>query len=352
MGFTIVCDCQSQASSAPDAKAETPLSYGVPESPAFTFLGMSPTKITRPTTPRDFAAALVQGTDSAGRAQTGVAISATMWSIVPNADIPLSKYRSPVPYALANTQLSIGTARPAGDTASTTSAVGLRSVLYDASDPMRNNGFVSGFAGLLSTCLGKLKLPPFLPGATPSTNALPDDVRQCMDDGAKQLRKEWFDKNWNAPALSVGGAVGWQLLRSQWDTIQSMGAGVWMSGAMPVGSSGQVLGQLQYDHRSRHDSTVATNVVTYGARGIVGDGARNYFVEVVGTGWRRLAEQSSRSNVQWSGGVEFQIVPSTWLSTGFGTRYQALGKPNKAVVIANLRWGVSSDARFASLYKK
>jgi hypothetical protein len=79
---------------------------------------------------------------------------------------------------------------------------------------------------------------------------------------------------------------------------------------------------------------------------IRGAASRNLFVEVVGTKRLNTVPGVSRSNVQWSSGVEFQIAPDYWLSTGFGKRYAEQGEPDRVVVIANLRWGITSKSRF------
>jgi hypothetical protein len=70
---------------------------------------------------------------------------------------------------------------------------------------------------------------------------------------------------------------------------------------------------------------------------------------VAGTQRLNGAREVSRSNVQWSGGVEFQIVQDYWLSTGFGRRYAGRGEPDHVVLIANMRWGIASRSRLRML---
>ena len=57
------------------------LNFAVPESPAFTVLGLNPEEVNRPATPRDFAAQIINGLDRDGNFQSGVAIELNPWAI-------------------------------------------------------------------------------------------------------------------------------------------------------------------------------------------------------------------------------------------------------------------------------
>jgi hypothetical protein len=54
-----------------------------PQSPAFTFLGTTPTKVTRPGSIRDLGAALTNGIDADGKAVQGVAVESSPWALIP-----------------------------------------------------------------------------------------------------------------------------------------------------------------------------------------------------------------------------------------------------------------------------
>ena len=88
-------------------------------------------------------------------------------------------------------------------------------------------------------------------------------------------------------------------------------------------------------------------MLAYGLRAVSGGGTRNVFLEVVGTGRIKSAGNTSRSNAQWSGGVEFQVAQGPWISTGFVTRYDRVWRPSQMVVIATLRWGGGTESRLS-----
>ena len=68
--------------------------FTVPESPAFTFLGISPTKVSRASNARDLGAALLNSVDSTGHLLTGVALGATVWTLLPDINIGPETYRT------------------------------------------------------------------------------------------------------------------------------------------------------------------------------------------------------------------------------------------------------------------
>lgn len=354
-----------------------PLTFAVPESPAFTFLGVSPAKVTRASSARDLGAALINSVDSTGKVLNGVAISASLWTLL-SQTVSLERYqRDPVAYAFANSTISIGTVRAAGDDSTDTDvALGFRTTLLDRSDPMRNRKWTSDVAKSFLRCMrepprtpvdsaAKNETTPANPGApTPPktpvgdvpeagqlrTEIPRDDPRLvCAEKQSTDFRKAWFDENWNRPALSWGVGLGWRVPGSEFGRMNPLGVSTWLAGALPIGTSAQLLTQVQLDHRNARDTVDATTLFTYGARAVRGNPNHNFFFEVAGTDRFKTTPEVSRSSVQWSGGVEFKIAEGYWLSTGFGKRYAAQGAPDRIVIIANARWGISNDSRLKLL---
>ncbi|MGQ0649868.1 MAG: hypothetical protein ACT4P7_20140 [Gemmatimonadaceae bacterium] len=375
-------DSAAKAASAADAQgidakkvdaAAIPLSFTVPESPAFTFLGVSPAKVTRPSSARDLGAALINSVDSSGKVLTGMAIGASLWTLL-SRTMSLQTYQTnPAAYAFANTAVSVGTARASGnDSTDTNVAIGFRATLFDHSDPMRNKELTGALANAFLGCMRSPPTatpldttPPVVPIPTPGVPPQPrtpvaavpdsgqvrldlarDDPRLvCAEKQSTNFRKRWFEENWNKAALSWGVGLGWRVPGSEFGHMQPLGVSTWLAGALPIGASAQLLTQLQLDHRNPRDTIDATTVLTYAARAVRGSDNHNFFFEVAGTDRVKTTPGVSRSNVQWSGGVELKIAEGYWLSTGFGKRYTEQGEPDRMVIIANMRWGISNDSR-------
>jgi hypothetical protein len=92
------------------------LDLSVPDSPAFTVLGLTTQTITHPATPRALATSLLNGVDQNGNFQTGVAIDTTPYLLFYGNDVTLEKYQqSQVIRFLSRTQFSFATTKGASE---------------------------------------------------------------------------------------------------------------------------------------------------------------------------------------------------------------------------------------------
>jgi hypothetical protein len=329
--------------SAPTAgSAQQPVEFlkAVPDAPAFTFLGVTPAKVDRPGSLRDLGVALTSGVGQDGKAQEGFALDASLWNLIPGYDIPLAEYKgNRVKYAMANLQGSIATVRASGDSSDLMAAIGLRTVLYDGSDPLVDTAVTNGLARGLRDC------PPSQPGQGPSL--------ACVDSVTESVISE-ASKNWNAPLLAVAAAFGTRFENAEIDRSTSAGKDAWVVGAYGLGSSIQLLGQATYKDRPAVDTVPAYTAVNAAVRIIGGSPTFNAFAEW-GREWRSADEDAGRPFVideevgGWSAGLEFRLATNTWISTGVGTRFDAIASPDRTVVIANIKWGIASEARLANL---
>lgn len=129
--------------------------YAMPELPALTFIDAGAAKIVRPVLPRALATELVNGIDSAGRVKQGLAIAIAPWALL-GQRITLQQYQKDYgKYLAANTQVSLGTVRVAGNAAATDLGLGLRLTLLDGSDPMRAPEFTDSVRKMLLRSLPK-----------------------------------------------------------------------------------------------------------------------------------------------------------------------------------------------------
>lgn len=317
-----------QPSSAPEFLT------AVPESPAFIFLNASPTKVTRPGATRDFGASLINGVNDEGKVQQGFALEATPIDVVPGFNLTLPEYRKWLNFVAANAQLSVGTVRAAADSASTDLAVGLRLTLLDRGDPLLDHTFTTELGAKLRKC-------------TAIDPDKPDEkaIAACADSVTSEAYGTWTREHWNAQRVAVGVAGGTRLEQSSLSEMDGLGAQIWAVAANPIGTRAQIIGQLTGGRRTFGTDTVASTRITYGARLVGGSATFNGFAELVG----EHSSLTSRTTALWSGGVEFRISDDLWIATGLGTRYHELEKDARSVVIANLRWGMTSKSRFASL---
>ena len=189
------------------------IDLSVPESPAFIAIGLSPDTIVRPTTPREFATALLNGFDRNGNLQTGIAIDTVPYLVWAGSKVSLAQYKSSaVTQILSRTQVSFATTKGGGaDDKSVKLAFGGHSTLYDSEDPRLNNDE-------LLRCYSDI--PLFRPGG----GALPLDAaaearlgsdrekfeREILRPAADACREQFRrHARWNGTSWIVAAASSW-----------------------------------------------------------------------------------------------------------------------------------------------
>jgi hypothetical protein len=326
------------ASAAAWSKEQEEL-FAVPESPAFTFLNASPGEITRPSTWREFSAALLSGVNSLGDPQQGFALEVAPFQVVPGFQVTLRDYqRDFFKRAAYRAQLSLGTVQASGDSGATDIALGLRIPLLDDGDLVQNAAYMRELGDSLLACA------PSGPGGDPA------EQRACLAE-KKRLVDSTYQKtldlrgNWRTRRVVVALALGTRLVNSSISDRHALGWSVWGLGSNPLGHWGMVVGSLKYARRHDLPGSPSFSALRYGGRALVGSTGVNGFLEVIGE--ERFDEDPGvqEGKTSWSAGLEVRLVPGLWLSTGFGQRYAEAQEPDRVVVLANLRWGISAEPR-------
>jgi hypothetical protein len=325
------------AGSAADA-----IGAAVPESPAFVYLGTSPASISRPTTLKNLGAGILQGVGADGRVRQGLAFELTPAFYL--ARVRLQEYQSRWDkYAISNLQLSLGTVRSTGDTASTDVALGVRMPLIDAGDPLRDRGFTDSVTARI---VSARCFPESDSLGGPPENFDPRANELCMGQAIESLAADWAASHWNASALMLAAATGVQLEQSRLGDRRWSGLDIWLTGSLPLGDWGSLIAQTAYaDSRRSAEDSLQFKSLRFGGRLLAGGARTNGFLEAE---WESRWDRGSavkKDDGQWSAGVEFRVSPTLWLSTGFGEPYQVQDQPDRTAVFANLRWGISSKAR-------
>ncbi|MGH7676340.1 MAG: hypothetical protein ACREMV_13800 [Gemmatimonadales bacterium] len=309
----------------------------VPEAPAFVLLGVAPSEVSRPGNVRELGVALLNGVDKSGRLRAGLAVTAAPYLILGARNLTLAAYRSSaLKRLLARAQLSIATARPSGDTASTDFALGLRLVPLDAGDPRLDRALVDSIAQLLLRTLPPVPERLDTTGAAAQTVTFVPGLAERLD----QLRDEAARRNWNKSRLELGLGAAWSALSSAVDSIEYQGLGAWLTGAVGIRHWGQVVlhGALR-----RHSVPVEVNAYRYGGRLVVGATNLNWFGEIAGT-TEKPTGGSSDSRGRWTSGLEFKAIKNLWVEVGIGSEFAA-GPGGRILSSVNVRWGTDRQPR-------
>ena len=112
---------------------ETIVDFSVPDSPAFTILGLTPQNVVSPASPRELATTLLNGVDKNGNFQTGIAIDTSLLNLS-SKKVTIKKYRKNKMWY--RTQLSFATSKGSEDQDEALRlAFGIRFTPLDLGDP-------------------------------------------------------------------------------------------------------------------------------------------------------------------------------------------------------------------------
>lgn len=321
-----------KAQAAKERAALTNLS--VPEIPAFSFLGATPTNIARPNGARAVGAALLQGVDVNGKVKQGFALEILPFLHLGNTS--LQQYQNSAWARIkSNLQLSIGTTRASGDSASTDVGLGLRATLLDKGDALADKEFVQRVDALTDECAP----------ASPDASNVKEASAACMARKVSKAAEDWNKEQWNARAWTVAIAAGAQLEQSVIADRRSLGWRAWTTYAEGLAGWGLILLHAAYDDNRTAGPDSSYKAVSGGVRLLVGGTRLNGFFEVLQQKRWDTGLPIEKSPATWSGGAEFPAAKDMWISVGVGKAYEKIKAPDKVYVFANLKWGVSGKSR-------
>jgi hypothetical protein len=331
----LAADGAAPAAAASPAAPSGSVGFDVPESPAFTFLGSTPAKVSQPGTVRDIAIQLANAFDENGHVRQGFAVDVRVGRFRP---IPLDRYKKFWDRLLYKTQISLGTVQASGDAGDTDIAGGIRFTLVDASDPMLDDAYVAQLAGVLNACKPK----------EPGSSA--DKDLACMAEQSKVVRDKWLADHWNAFRVSVALASGWRAVNSDPSDAKGTGWSAWAAGSVPLGRKGELIGQIRYTHHTADaaPTDARANDLEFGIRGFVGSGTVNGFLEVTGNRRRGTGAMMAVPKDSWSGGIECRVAEKAWISAGFGSSFGAGTQAKRIAVLAGLKVGFSDESKIVN----
>lgn len=305
----------------------------VPKSPGFTVLGLTPETVTRPSSPQQFATALLSGVDKNGNFQSGVAIDAQPYLLWSGESITWGRYRDHWPIRfLSRAQFSLATAKGATDEdKSARIGMGGRFTVFDFGDPFRND--------VVGKCLvnahDAARDPGPVPG--PDTPQTEIDARKAgllkrlepLEDACREIQAERERlREWNNSSLVVGLAGSWIAESGNTGDLDGNGSGYWISAAYGFENVPGLedASQLIFHYRHRNNEQVPDPST---------DGSfLTQDSDVVG--------KQKDTSTQFSLGLERRISGNTWLSVSFGGKNGRADGANQGFVLSSLNWSFAS----------
>lgn len=327
--------------------AQAAVDMSVPESPAFTVLGITPQTVIRPTSPRAFATSLLNGVDQNGNFQSGLAMDFVPYLLVAGDDLTLRKYQnSRIVQLLSRTQFSFATTKGATeDDKSLRLALGLHLTLWDRGDPRLDQ--------TLMKCLSRLVLPHITDLGDTEGNARKRREAQEVNDALSiECREKAQKDNWNATSWIIGAAPSWISKDGQTKNMQWNGGGFWTSfaygfeGVPGLEKKSQLILHARYRNREQVPDPDVTGAflsqdsMFFGARFRTGSPTFNGSFEY--TFLRsRFAGLKFDNASRLSLGFERRIAGDTWFNLSLGGETGRQDGHNNGFVLTSFKWAFS-----------
>jgi hypothetical protein len=331
----------------------------VPDSPAFTILGLSPETVVRPGSPRELATTVLNGVDRRGNLQSGLAIDFAPLFLFAGRGVTHQAYTNQTATRLlARTQVSVATAKGASDAdTSQRLAFGARVTLWDPNDPRGNEELIA--------CFARVERP------VPTTVIAPDKVAEweAQVTAARKpkialCQQAFKARHWNGSSFAVGVAPSWQSQSGESKDFRYAGAALWASLAVAIDRDVEVetapdvvvqtrrpLGQfiVQGRYRNREQVPAKTGApfeqdsAAVGGRLLLGSGDFAFVTEGE-VARQRPDGQDAKTSGKVSVGGQLKLATGVWLSAAVGaTAGGPTAERRSMFVLSSLKWALSRE---------
>jgi len=355
------------------------LDFSVPDSPAFTVLGVNPTTVTHPTTPEELASSLINGVDQNGNFQTGIALDFAPYMIAYGNKVGINAYNENCSFnattgvnkcgisvlrLLARTQVSIGTTKGASSNdKSAKVALGFNFTLFDFGDPRLDKGFFAklddaqlqamNFATSKRVAAGKSPLPG--PGDTTGQQDFLNDQNTELQKLIPPLIDGEKKKNWNRSSWTIAAAPSWETATGATRALTWNGAGVWTNAGygfeqVPgLRDSSELIGFIEYRNREAVPATSTSLATTQdsvhaGGRWIFGSNNFNASAEALYVDTRPEVGIPERY-VQITVAGEKKMANKLWFHIGVGAQSGRTSGQNQLFILTSFNIGSSQEAQ-------
>ncbi len=362
----VLCSFLSAAAPAQNQQtanaANLNVNYTIPDSPAFTLLGVNPDKIERPATPRDLATSLLNGLDENGHFQSGLALDIDPFMLLRGKATSITAYDHLYIRWLANSQLSVGTTKgTTSDDTSTKLGLGLHTLLWNRKDPRLDKTLTAAFTKAGTDVL--LRIPetcgPIPAGDKDAVEKCETKMLKVIEDAIAPRKKELEDKYWNSSYLAAAAAIALVSQSGSLDSMKWNGAGAWTTLAYGFEDASdknffRKHAELSFHAEWRNNESVTdptNNGQTFlrnselgGLRLLLGSSSNNGSFETV---YRHSHPKDpvrvDENYARLTAGVEHKVSDQLWLNFSVATDAGRGAGKDKLVVSSNFKWGTSNN---------
>jgi hypothetical protein len=329
------------------------LDRSIPESPAFTALGISPETVTRPASVREFGTALLNGVDKSGKLQSGLAIDFAPYQILAGSQTTWPEYKhNLLTRILYNTQLSLGTTKATTDDKALRLAGGLNITLWDNGDPRLNdkiadlyrNDFVTHPPPSINPFQTDAEVHAAMDAYMESSAA---DEKQLQAQLAQIRKQTWAKSSWTVAAAPTWITPDGNAQNLKWD-----GVTVWSAFAYGFEGNGALENKAQLIVNARYRNYEMTpeplapktffrqDTLTIGGR--LRFGSPDFNASIEGAFIQTWSDaHGSNSAYRLGANLERKIAENLWLTLALGQDFGTETTSKQLFVVSGLRLGTA-----------
>jgi hypothetical protein len=324
----------------------TPADLSVPDSPAFTALGVTPQTVSRPAAPMTFATSLLNAVDDQGKLQNGLAVDFTPYLVFHGHKVTITQYRAWSVWrrAFALTNVSLATTKRTDSDNTQRLSGGVHFTVFDIGDPRMDTALLDCYDKIAMSLLPTPEVPADAPTFTSMTSAA---VSRCAEEAAKRNR--------NRSSLIVAAAPVWVTATGEVSDLTDDGGAIWASFAYGFDRFKRVrkvedLGKLAKRAQFIVHARWRANERIKGEDGTVAEHDRR----IIGARFRMTGERMNGSielshlddstsygdSSKWRAliGLEHRVAEGAWLNVSFGREISSDGENEQLVVRSSIRW--------------
>ena len=335
----------------------------VPESPAFTILGLSPQSVVRPSNTQELGAALLNGVDKNGNFQTGLAVDFTPYSLLYGDNVTLGRYQENangfnIVRQLWRLQTSLATAKGATtDDKSVRVALGFRLTPWDLGDPRLDSSLLRSdkTPGVVDCLRGVARAIVFGEGIDDSDAAQVAEATQRLKRGSQACRERAAEHLWNNSSFSLGGAPSWISKDGSADHLTWNGAGAWASlgygfeGVPGLEDFAQLIVHARYHVEEQVPDAKAKGQFLKQDSTALGGRLRVLLTERFNLSLEGLwireepVSRATSDSTRVSIAAEYRLASGLWLEFSVGGEGGRRDGNNQAFALGTLKWGTSKE---------
>lgn len=307
------------------------LDYDVPESPAFSILGVNPNIVMRGSAAKPIAVHLANQLISGGKVDNAIALDFNPYfSLLGGRLKNINEYRKNYgKRLLANMQWSIATTALEEFPNDLVYGLGSRVTLWDSKDLL----FDRGLGQKIDSCLAKDEDGAPEPG---EKDKIEDIKFNCMKNNYDEIRRELTDRK--GGSISIGWAMSGKIEEAtlQSDNFNAIRNQIWLSGQYSLGKGFDLLGMImqrfEYGDNAQ-DQTTMGFAVRYNKPNVCFSS--------------ELVYQNSNKKGFFNGGfnIGFKVLPRIMYVFHLATRDDpdTVDAKKKVVIRSGIRWNLSES---------